>query len=753
MKEKWKSSRRLNRSVLRRTVVLAALFGVFLFVPLGWRLYQIQIVEGAQYERQAVAQQIREEVLRPVRGNIFDRNYNTLAACVRADTLILAPKVIKDEAQAILIAQGLSRILDVSYDKVYALTQLTDRLYEVVKRRVEGETAEAVLAFIKENKLGRAVYFETDYRRNYPNGDFSSHVLGFVSGMLEGLDGVEKIYDSYLTGTAGRVISAKDGREQSIPFLHEKTYEAQNGHDLILTLDSTIQNIVSTHLKEAVIDHQVTQRAAAIVMDVHTGEILAMDAQGGFDPNAPREITDLAALELLDGLSGAELDSARETARLAQWRNKAVVDTYEPGSTFKIITAAIALEEKAVSPDDTFFCSGYVMVPGWGSPIHCHRLSGHGDETFVSGMQNSCNPVMITVAQRVGTEKYYEYFKAFGFTEKTGIDLPGESKGVHHTWSAFDNLVTLSTYSFGQTFTLTPIQLVTAVSAIANGGNLMKPHVVRALVDAKGNVVKSFEPEVVRKVISQETSKQLCSILETVVSRGTGRNAYVAGYRVAGKTGTSQKRNVETGAYTQGKYVVSFVAFAPADDPKVALLVMLDEPMSEPSNLRTGGGMAAPAAGRMLSEILPYLQVEPKYTEEELLSAEIVVPSVQGMSRSDAENLLDYQGVNYRMVGGGGNVTLQVPKAGERIAGTTEMVLYLGEGTPIETAVVPDVFEMSMDEADKVLRLAGFFMSATGAAATDDAEIFAYAQDFPADQEAPTGSVVHVEFREKSLQD
>ena len=754
MKKKQISvSRRANRTVLFRTFVLMAVFGVILFAPLGYQLYQIQIVDSDYYERSAVEQQTRNAVISPVRGSIYDRNYKPLVLNVSVDTVVISPADIKDEEQALFIARELSRILDVDYEELYAKTQKSDRYYEVVKKRIDAEPANQVRDLISENKLQRAVYVMPDSRRYYPGGNFLSHVLGFTGSDNQGVNGIEMVCDEILTGTPGRVITAKDGLNHSMPFQYEKHYEAQDGLNVVLTVDSAIQSFVEKHLKDAVVENDVRQRAAAIVMEVKTGRILAMDTQSGYDPNAPYEISDPLIREQIDSLTGQKREQAEATARLDQWRNKAVVDSYEPGSTFKIITTAIALEEKAVGLDDTFFCAGSIMVPGWNKPIHCHKRGGHGLLTFVEGVQNSCNPTFIAVAQRVGTEKFYEYFKAFGFTEKTGIDIPGESKGKSHSWKDFDNLVTLSTYAFGQTFTVTPIQLVTAVSAVANGGYLMKPHLIREYTDASNNVVQTVEPEVVREVISRETSRQVCEILETVVSVGTGKNAYVAGYRVAGKTGTSQKRSPVTGEYMPGKYVVSFVAVAPADDPQIALLVMLDEPMYGPESGRSGGAMAAPVAGRIIADLLPYLQVEPKYTEEELQTVEITAPSVSGLALSDALKRLDSQGIKYRVVGEGESVTLQSPAAGARIPGQAEIILYLDEQPSVEMTTVPDVYGLSVKRAAELLAGAGLYLNASGATAAGDAGVQAYTQDIPAGDKAAVGAVVHVEFRDMSLRD
>ncbi len=754
MKEEMSASRRANRTVLFRTFILMALFGVVVFVVLGLKLYNIQIVKHDFYEQEAVKQQTRDTVISPIRGTIFDRNFKPLAVSASVETIFIAPVEIKDKSEAVLIAKGLSELLGVDYDEVYTKTQREKSFYQVIKKKIEKDLADKVRAFVSDNKLERSVHIIPDYKRYYPNGDFAGHVLGFVGIDNQGLDGVEKIYDEELQGKPGRIIAAKDGRGVTMPFQYEKYYDAQDGENVVLTIDETMQHFLEKQLKTALVENQVKNRAAGIIMDVKSGEILAMDTQYGYDPNQPRELTDPDAVAELSGLEGEAKTEFSKNALFAQWRNKIVVDTYEPGSTFKIVTTAIALEEKAVKLDDQFYCKGSIMVPGWGKPINCHKRAGHGAEDFVQGVQNSCNPVFITVAQRVGREKFYQYFKAFGFTEKTGIDIPGESSSVYHSWQAFNqNDVTLSTYAFGQTFNITPIQLITAVSAVANGGSLMKPHLVKEFTDRDNKVVKTVEPQVMRQVISAETSKTVCEVLETVVSVGTGRNAYVAGYRIGGKTGTSQKRDPATHEYMPGKYVVSFVGFAPADDPQIAVLILLDEPMYGPPNLRTGGGMAAPVVGRIMGDVLPYLGVEPQYSEKELRGVQISIPTLSGLSLTDAEKMLKDKKIKYKVKGEGESVTMQIPAPGASVPGNAEVILYTGETPEVVKVKVPDVNGLSAEQANEKLTNAGLYMHASGATAASGTAIKAAKQSIPPNTEVEMGAVVDVEFRDLSLRD
>ncbi|MDR3206909.1 MAG: PASTA domain-containing protein [Oscillospiraceae bacterium] len=752
MAEEMSHARRANRTVLFRTILLMSLFGVALFVPLFVKLYSIQIIKHDLYEKQAVEQQTRDDIISPVRGTIYDRNYKPLAVSASVETVFLEPVSIVDDAQAMLIARNLSEILGVDYDETYAKAKKADRYYEEVKKNLEKPEADLVRAFIAEHDLQKAVRITPAYKRYYPDGNFAAHIIGFTNSDGDGVEGVERVYNTDLKGTAGRIITAKDAKGITMPFQYEKYYDAQNGLNLVLTIDETLQGFLENHLKTAVVENEVKERAAGIIMDVKTGEILAMDTQNGYDPNTPRTLTDPEMQALIDSLSGDEQTEAFKSALYAQWRNKIVADTYEPGSTFKIITTAVALEEKAVKLDDQFYCHGSITIPGWGKPINCARRAGHGAETFVQGVQNSCNPVFVEVAERVGPETFYNYFQAFGFTQKTGIDIPGESGSVYHTRKDF-NTVALAAYAFGQTFNITPIQLITAVSAVANGGNLMKPHLVKGFTDSEGNLVKTVEPETVRQVISAETSKQVCEILESVVSVGGGKNAYVAGYRIGGKTGTSQKRDPDTHEYMVGRYVTSFVGFAPADDPQVAVLVLLDEPMYGPANLRTGGGMAAPVVGRILSDVLPYLQIEPQYTSEELAGIQITVPTLSGLSVSDAEQMLKNQNIQYRVIGEGEMVTQQMPAPGARVPGTAEVILYVGGDISIQMTQAPDVNGKTAEQANELLTNAGLYMHARGATAAGGSGVVAYRQDIPTGTEVPVGTVVEVEFRDLNTSD
>ena len=753
------SPRKANRTVLVRTVILMIVFGFVIFVPVVMQLYKIQIVDHEWLEQRAVDQQTRSLPISPSRGTIYDRNMKALAISATVETVFLEPKSIQSEADAKLIATELSRICGVDYDKLFGLTEKRSTMYQVVRRRIEKEMADEIRAFIlqygtKENKFSSVVRLEADSKRYYPYASFASNIIGFVGDDNQGLQGIEVKYEDDLKGTPGQVVTAKDNTGASMPFQYEKFFDAQDGQNLVLTLDETIQHFVEKHLDNAVAEYDVRNRASAIVMDVNSAEILAMATKGDYDLNAPFSVTDPLVIDQLDALEGEERTDLLRASQLSMWRNKPVVDSYEPGSTFKIITTAIGLEENVVTETDRFNCNGSIMVPGWSLPINCHKRTGHGSQSFVEGVMNSCNPVFITVGQRIGGQRFYEYMKAFGFMEKTGVDLPGESYGVIQTLSEFTkNQLTVSIVAFGQTFTITPIQLITAVSAVANGGNLMRPHLVREMLDKDGNVTQSFPPEVVRQVISAETSARVGAMLEQVVSNGTGRNAQVAGYKIAGKTGTGQKRDATTGEYLSGVYVTSFMAYAPADDPQIALLVLLDEPMAGAPNLRTGGGMAAPLAGRMLADILPYLGFVPEYTAGELSGPDVVTPSLRDLSVEEAKKSAEDARLKTRVVGKGETVTDQIPAAGAWIPSASEVVLYTEGAKPDEQKTVPDVRGKTPEQANMALVNAGFIMKAAGATGVRSPGIIASSQDYDPGASAPAGTVVTVGFYDDSIRD
>ena len=738
--------------VLSRSVVLMFALGIALFIPLAVQLYRIQIIDHDMYQRLALTNQTRPTAITAGRGTIFDRNGRVLAISASAETVNIEPRRIKDDEQAQFIARSLAEILDMDYEEILAKARRTNSGREYVKRHVDKETADKVRLFRAEYRdvlNPFAVYLSDDTRRVYPLGTLASHVIGFVrTDDSSGLQGVEVRYNTALTGTPGRVVALRDAGGREMPFTHEQHYPAQNGYDLHLTVDETIQYMLSKHLQEAIEDYDVRRRALAIAMCPKTGAILGMALEGGgtYDLNDPRTLTDFNMILHLEQLTDPEERSQQYRAYQNQvWRNNAVSDTYEPGSTFKIITAAMALEEGAVKPTDTFHCSGSMRVGV--ETIHCWRRQGHGSQNFQQGMFNSCNPVFMQTAQRIGTQTFSNYLESFGLRERTGIDLPGEAVGQAAMFPRMTEL-DLSIQGFGQTLTVTPLQLIRAVGAVANDGYLMTPHVVSHQTDAEGNVVWRHDTTPVRQVISSETSRLMREILEETCITGTGRNAYVRGFRVAGKTGTSEMlpRGTE-------RRIVSFVGFAPANDPQVVVLVYLDEPMLTPANQRSGGIMAAPVVGRIMAEVLPYMNVQPQYKPQDLGFVDIPTPSLRGMELAEAKRLLDSQGIKFRVEGNGLTVTDQIPAPFAIVPGATQIVLYCGADKPGYETAVPNVLGMTRQNAARRLEDAGFIMRATGATGTQSSNIIATRMSVEAGSARGLGAVIEVEFVDTTVQE
>jgi len=628
------------------------------------------------------------------------------------------------------VARALSEILDLSYDTVYAKTQ-KNSYYEIVKRRVESEQVEQIRAL----KLA-GIRLDADTKRYYPNGTLASHVIGFTGDDNQGLWGLESVYDTVLKGTNGRIITAKSANGSDMPYEYEQYMDPVQGADLVLTIDETIQHFVEKHLETAVAETSVQQGAAAIVMNPKTGEILAMAAKPDYDLNAPMTLTDETVLAELEALEGEEYTQKYTEKLNSLWRNKAVVDTYEPGSTFKSIVAAAALEENLVSLDEGFNCGGSRTVSG--TVINCHDRDGHGHQSFVQGVQNSCNPVFMEIGARLGWKNFLKYYKSFGFGETTGFELPGEAEGIFFTEENMHDLE-LATSSFGQGFTVTPLQMITAMSAIANGGYLMKPYIVKQINDEEGNVVEVTEPEVVRQVISEETSRNMRTILEGVVSEGGGKNAYVKGYRVAGKTGTSEKQ-----PRGNQKYVASFLGFAPADDPQVACIVILDEPVGD----YYGSMIAAPVVGRIMEDTLRYLGIERQYSEAEEAEIDVNMPDITGKTTAEAAEVLIGAGLRYHVVGEeGAAVKSQMPRAGTAVRKDSVCILYTGE-VEEEKVIVPDILGFSVADANTALANSDLNIMLRGTGRLHAEGILrSVSQEPAAGTEVAKGTVVQVEFR------
>lgn len=751
-----------NRMMLRRTLFLLSVCGAAAFVVLAARLYYLQIVRHDELEARAIAQQVRETTVSAPRGTIYDAKGEVLAMSAGVDTIYLSPaEIAQNNEDAGAIAAGLAEILGLDYDAVYAKTQNTRSWYEVVARKVEEDVATAVREF-KEEGGYTGIKLEADTKRYYPNGSLAAHVIGFVGTDNTGLGGIEAKYDKVLSGTNGYVMRSTTAAGTDMLYTSwEDYFDAVPGSDMVLTIDAGIQYYVEKHLAQAVEDYDIQNGAAAICMEVDTGAILAMASLGNFDLNDYQTISGEAMAEIDAAASGdAERAELIAAAQQLQWRNKAISDTYEPGSTFKIITLAMALEEGVVDMNSSFYCGGSTSVLGRNTPVRCWKSGGHGSQTLTQAVQHSCNVAFVNIGQRIGEERFYDYAEAFGFFERTGdssaqltgttgIDLGGESGSIWWSEDVFcnpENLSQLAAASFGQTFNITPLQLITAVSACVNGGYLMQPYLVQSTTSPDGAVTE-HDSTPVRQVISEETSAKVRRILEQVVgdsTEGTGRNAYVAGYRIGGKTGTSTKTTEEIAGNKE--YIVSFIGFAPADDPQIALLVLLDNPSSESGIYVSGGQMAAPVVGKMMADILPYLGLEPEYSDSELQTMDRAVPDVMGLSIAEAQSKLAESGLSCRVIGSGGAVTSQLPAANSVIASGSEVLLY-ADAAPTGGGSVPNLNGMTYSQAREALAAMGLFIGSDSSVTDADNQLVS-GQDIRAGTSAKAGTVITVTLYE-----
>lgn len=745
-----------DRQMLRRTLFLMAVCGVAVFLALLARLWKIQIVDHDFYQQLALSQQLRQVPGSAARGTIYDAKGNVLAVSASVDTVYLSPAEIELYGEdKELIASKLSEILDLDYEEILEKASRTGSWYVTVARKIEREQAELVRAFKNEYAL-RGVRLEADTKRYYPNSSLACHLIGFVGTDNYGLEGIEARYDEALSGTAGRSLRATNAFGTDLLFSQFEEYlPGEDGLSAVTTIDSTIQFYVEKQLRQAVEDYDIQNGAGAIAMNVNTGAVLAMASLDGYDLNHFLDVSEEARAEIEAAESPEEAEKLLGAAQIKQWRNKALSDTYEPGSTFKIITLAMALEEGAVNSESSFYCGGSVSVPGRTSPIRCWKSGGHGSQNLTQAVQHSCNAAFVNIGLRVGAERFYQYCEAFGFlnrtgdpdenlTAVTGIDLAGESGSIwwsENTFCSEKNLSQLAAASFGQTFTITPLQLITAVSACVNGGNLMQPYVVSELLNPDGSTAYRRSPAALRQVISGETSEKIREILEQVVGdpkEGTGRNAALSGYRIGGKTGTSEKVSLE--AQTGEKqYIVSFIGFAPADRPEIALLVFLDTPSNESDIYVSGGQMAAPVVGKMFADILPYMGFEPEESE----SADISVPNLTKLSLEMAASRLEEAKLRYRTIGGGKTVTGQLPAPGSRIAEGTEIIIYLGAAPSEDLETLPDLKGMSYHEARDTLSYYGLYISSLSPVTDPDKQTVS-SQSLPAGTKTAHGAVIEV---------
>ena len=799
------AARRANQVIRSRTVLVMAILGVITFVVLFWKLYDLQINQHEAMQTRAVNQQTRSAVVTASRGTIYDRNGNTLAVSATAETINISPKEIAEfvesqekaieEAAAkaaekgesytapeirdqAYIARGLSRILEKDQADIEKAMEDLGSMYYNVRKKVEQEVADEVRRFINgeideegnavpedQQKKLQGVWIQPDTKRYYTYSTLAANVLGFVNADNVGGVGLEAKYNDVLEGTAGMTVTAKNGVGTDLLYQYEQYYDAENGNSLVLTMDVEVQSYLEKGLESMIDKFDAANGATGIVMDVNTGAIVAMASYPNYDLNEPGVVRDEALQKKLDktlaDLAGKQseyeteeeyneaVSKAKSEAMNTQWRNKCIDSTYEPGSTFKPITLAIALEEGVVSKSSTFSCSGAVSIEGW--TLRCSKKTGHGSQSLVEAVGNSCNPAFINIGLRVGTEKYYEYLQAFGLMEKTGVDMVGEVAGIFTDPDTFNShQISLASYSFGQTFNVTPLELIRAQAACINGGYLYTPYVVEQELDSDGNVIYQHEATPVRQVISEETSAVVRECLEYVVASGTGKNGQVAGYRIGGKTGTADKTETRN---TTKEVVVSFMCFAPADDPQYIMLLTMDTPSRNTGVYVSGGNMVAPTPSSIMADILPALGVEPDYSADELSSADAAVPNVVGETAENAKSRLEAAGFSCRTVGSGDTVTDQTPAGGAIVPNNATIILYLGAEKPTAPCTVPNVVGKTAAEANRLLTDAGLIMKVSGTTASSSGNVKALSQNREAGTEAPAGTVVTVQFGDSSVLD
>ena len=816
-RRKSDAARRANQVIRGRTMLIMLLLGVASFTVLFWKLYDLQINRHDELKAEAVGQQTDSMVISASRGTIYDKNGEIMAISYSTETVLLDPGGVQDFVESqeqkiqdaaeeaaekgapytapevldqAYIARGLSRILDVEEETILEHLENTANRYWEVKKKVDQDVADEVRRFIngeiddEGNQLttvdedGNTVLISTggrptrlqgisltpDTKRLYPFGSLAGNVIGFVNANNMGAYGLEASYDDVLSGSTGLTITPTNVNGTPLLFSGgEQMFDAENGSSLVLTLDTNVQYALEKGLESMLDKYDAANGGTGIVMDVNTGGIVAMASYPNYDPGDFSTIyteglqaeLDAALAEIQQNRSTYEteeaynqaLANARATIQFKQWRNKCYQDTYEPGSTFKPITLATALEEGVVNMNTTFTCTGSIHVEGWGKPINCSKRAGHGTQTLKVATGNSCNPAFVTMGLKIGTEAYYRYLKSFGLMETTGIDLPAEAEGIFANEDSFNsNVVSLAAYSFGQTFNVTPLELIRAQAATINGGYLYTPYLVEQVLDDEGNILSQHETTAVRQVISEETSAKVRECLERVVSDGGGRNGQVTGYRIGGKTGTADKTGTKD-------VVVSFMCFAPADDPQYIMLLTMDTPSRTTGTAVFGGTMVAPVASQIMSEILPLLGVEPDYTAEELVGADTTVPNVVGQTREAAEDRLADLGFTFRTVGDGDTVTDQTPAGGAIVPGNASIILYLGQEKPDTPCTVPNVVGKSASEANKAITNAGLIMKVTGTTTASSGNVYAITQSLPAGTEVAAGTVVTVQFGDNSVLD
>nr|WP_304011964.1 penicillin-binding transpeptidase domain-containing protein [Ruminococcus bromii] len=728
----------------QRTAILILLILVLGFGAAVLRLTYLTTVQSSELQESAVDLQLADTTVSAKRGTIYDANGNVLAESASVWQVVMSPVNFKNDKQRQAAAKGLSEIFDLEYNDVLDDTKQQSH-YVVVKRRIESDEREKVLELIdtlkKDYSCSGVIQLLDDYKRYYPKNSLASSVIGFTGSDDQGLEGIEYEYDSYLSGTPGRIITAQNARGTDMPFRYEQNVESEDGNNVYLTIDETIQSICEKYMQKGVEDNNVLNKGVCIAMDVNTGAILAMVTTDGYDLNNPYELSakDKKKIKSTPKKKQAEAESA---ALSNMWRNKAVADTYMPGSVFKMCVASAALEENLVNEKTSFTCTGSISVEG--ETIHCSNISGHGTQNFVEAISNSCNPAFIQIGQMLGAGKFRQYYQGFGFSDKTGIDLPGEAEDSFWKEGKMGG-VDLAVASFGQNFTITPIQMITACAAVSNGGYVVQPHVVSKITDSKGNVIKTVDKKVKRQVISDDTSKKMNEYLEYNTERQGAAAGYISGYKVAGKTGTTEKRGVtKVESSFSEDYISSFCGYAPADDPQIAMLVFFDTPDGD---AYYGSQVSSPVFINIMSEVLPYLDVKTSYTDEELGYVDASAGDYTGVSVDEAKTAVEADGFTATVKGNGSTVISQIPTVSSGLQKGGSIVLYTDSDSQSETVSVPSLIGLSPDEVNDVASAYGLNVSFSGATTSSGTSS---SQNIEAGTSVSPGTVITVSFADSS---
>ena len=773
-KQKTYGRVRYDSGQYRRILAAALLLGAFAFIPVGIRLYDLMVTDYDYYASLALRNQTRTTRVAADRGVIYDTNMNILACSKSVENIYLDPHELKQAKEDIEeISLFLGELLDLDPDWIRQQASDIKMRYKLIADRVDEETAGKLREYINEKDIS-GIHIEPNSQRYYPYGTLASQVIGFTNASNTGSEGIEAAYNSFLEGSYGSVITTKGNNEMDMPYSYEDFVTSKTGCSLVLTLDVTVQSCLEKQMLAAIQRYDVQNGAFGMVMNVNTGEILAMATLGGYDPNSYLEISNPDTQQELEQLRLSYLlhpekspeysagkiawQKALQQAQLKQWRNRCISDGYEPGSTFKVLTMAAALETGAIDLETNFYCKGAEQIPGRAQLLHCWRSTGHGSQKTPQALQNSCNLAFAHIALKLGGERFYEYVEKFGILEKTGIDLAGESKGVFFDKSLVTDTdkwgtASLTSGSFGQTFKLTPLQLVRAISSVVNGGNLMEPYIVCEVIDSEGKTVLKQEPTIVRRVISAETSETMCRLLESVVTEGTAKNAAVAGFSIGGKTGTSEKIDVfdASGNRVQDK-IVSFVGVAPMNDPEYIVLVALDTPSRQTGIYISGGVMAAPTVGAVMEDILPYLEVKRNFSETDAAGRTIVLEDMTGMNVDDARQRLAKQGITAQIIGEEENVTSQLPRAGSGIPGDSQVILYCGEPSDTRMVTVPDFIGMTRNQAADAAGELGLYILVSGNPSLNT-NVTVSRQWIEKNTQVPAGTTVRLEFADAAARD